>query len=252
MGLPEKAQDMSHVSITNKLLSNLQPDIKPYFLRDSNLKGFGVKVNPTGSVKFIAEVKHKGKSKRKTVGSFPIISLQDARAKALSFISAVKSGTLTEKQVKRVTLHAILDGYIAGDRLKPRTVRDYQEAIGFYLSDWLDHKVSEITKEMVERRFYLIRDKGFHGGVPTYSQATKVMRILSALMNYAMADDVVESNPVLILKQKRIDRSIVRKTSYLTREEARKVLGSLSAHPVEIAVELMLYEVDPKSRTIVS
>jgi hypothetical protein len=35
---------------------------------------------------------------------------------------------------------------------------------------------------MVEKRFYQIRDKGINGGKPTYSQATKTMRILSALM----------------------------------------------------------------------
>ncbi len=62
--------------------------------------------------------------------------------------------------------------------LKPRTIQDYQETIGFYLSDWMDIKVSAITKEMVEKRFYRIRDKGISGGILTYSQATKVMRIL--------------------------------------------------------------------------
>jgi len=36
-------------------------------------------------------------------------------------------------------------------------------------------------------------DKGINGGKPTYSQATKTMRIFSALMNYAMADEIVES-----------------------------------------------------------
>jgi len=32
---------------------------------------------------------------------------------------------------------------------------------------------------------------GIGGEVPTYSQATKTMRILSALMNYAMADELI-------------------------------------------------------------
>lgn len=41
--------------------------------------------------------------------------------------------------------------------------------------------------------FYQIRDKGINGGIPTYSQATKVKRILSALMNYARADEMIES-----------------------------------------------------------
>ena len=87
---------MSHISITSKLLNTLEASVNPYFLRDSNLKGFGVKVNPSGSIKFIAEVKRKGKSKRKTVGEHPILSLQDAKSEALAFISAVKSGATTK------------------------------------------------------------------------------------------------------------------------------------------------------------
>ena len=47
MGLPEEAQDMSHVSITSKLHNKLEASVNPYFLKGSNLKGFGVKVNPS-------------------------------------------------------------------------------------------------------------------------------------------------------------------------------------------------------------
>lgn len=232
---------MPHLSITPTLLSKLKPATKPYFVRDSNLQGFGLKVNPSGSIKYIAEVKYRGKSNRKTVGEFPIISLQEAKSIALTFISGVKSGTAVKNRVNNTTLQAILDRYLSGDRLKPRTVQDYREAICFYLSDWMDSKVSAITKGMVEKRFYRIRDKGISGGIPTYSQATKVMRILSALMNYAMADETIESNPVQVLKQKRINRSIVKRTNYLSQKEARKVLDSLSTHPVEIAIALMIY-----------
>ncbi len=138
-------------------------------------------------------------------------------------------------------LKELLKEYLRNSQLKPSTIKDYSTVIPIYLSDWMDTKVSEITKQMVEKRFYLIRDKGINGGIPTYSQATKVMRILSALMNYAMADETIESNPVQVLKQKRINRSIVKRTSYLSQEQARKVLRSLSEHPVELAISLMLY-----------
>ena len=39
---------MSVRNISNKVLSNLKPDVKPYFVRDNILKGFGVRVNPMG------------------------------------------------------------------------------------------------------------------------------------------------------------------------------------------------------------
>jgi len=229
---------MSHVSITPTLIPKLKPALKPYFVRDINLQGFALKVNPSGTIKFVAEAKYHGKSNRKTVGEYPSLSLHDAKSEALFFISRVKSGAMSEGYNGNSTLDIILDRYIEGGRLKPRTVQDYREAIGFYLYDWMDTKVSAITKEMVEKRFYRIRDKGINGGIPTYSQATKTMRILSALINYAMADSLIDANPVDILKQKRIDRSIVKRTSYLPPKEARKVLDSLSTNPVENAIAL--------------
>lgn len=211
---------MSHKKITNAVLNNLKPTDRPYFVRDSNLKGFSVKVNQSGSIKFVAEVWHNRRSHRKTIGAYPLLNIQDAKSMALGFISGVKSNTLNES--KNVTLQVLLDDYTSNDRLKKRTIQDYKEAIGFYLSDWLRLNMRQITKEMVLKRFYLIRDKGFNGGIPTYSQATKVMRILSALMNYGMADDVVENNPVLILKQKRVKRSMVKRTNYLTQERGQE------------------------------
>ncbi|RJX20002.1 MAG: hypothetical protein C4563_06885 [Desulfobulbus sp.] len=51
---------MSEISITNKVLGALKPQAQPYFLRDNTLKGFGVKVNPSGKITFIVEVKHRG------------------------------------------------------------------------------------------------------------------------------------------------------------------------------------------------
>lgn len=234
---------MSQLSITNRLVSSLKPKSKPYFIRDCNLKGFGLKVNQSGQVNFIAEVWCNGKSRRKTLGAYPFLSLQQARSEALAFISAIKSGSFREETAKQLTLRSLFNQYISGGRLKATTIRDYQEAIFFYLSDWLDIPVISITKQMVETRFFLIRDKGFNGGIPTYSQATKTMRILSALLNYARGDELIDTNPVEILKLKRIDRSIQKRENYLRLSEARELLKATEAdnHPVALAIRLMLY-----------
>ncbi len=233
---------MSQVTITNRTLSNLKPSEKPYFLRDCTLKGFGVKVNPTGAIKFVAEVWHEGKSNRKTLGEHPVLNLQQARIDALTYISLVKSGQMAMKS-KEISLGNLFNRYISGGRLKDRTIRDYKEAIEFYFSDWLNKPVSSITKQMVEKRFCQIRDKGIFGGKPTYSQATKTMRILSALMNYARADDLIELNPVEILKLKRIDRSTVKRENFLPSNKVRELLQitALDAHPVTLAVHLILH-----------
>ncbi len=60
---------------TEKNLVDLVNPVKEVRPQGAKFKDFGLKINPSGSIKFIAEVKHKGKSKRKTVGTHPIFSL---------------------------------------------------------------------------------------------------------------------------------------------------------------------------------
>ncbi len=223
--------------ITTKLLQSLQTKDKPYFIRSTS--GFAIKINPQGSVKYIVETKVEGKAIRRTIGSYPIMPLKQAKEEGAKLLQQL----LTEPQRRKstTTLENLFSSYTSTLSLKPTTLKDYQTVLPHYLSDWMHKKVSSISKRMVEKRFTTIRDKGWQGGIPTHSQANKTMRILSALMNFAMADDIIQQNPVDILKQKRVDRSTVKRSNYLTAPEAREVLSVLSEHPVELAIGLMFY-----------
>ena len=79
-------------------------------------------MNPSGSMKYIAEVYYNGRSVRKTLGEHPIIELQDARNQAITFIQQVRSGQL-EKVAKVVSLETLFEKYIAGD------IQDDQDGI---------------------------------------------------------------------------------------------------------------------------
>ncbi|WP_028584579.1 tyrosine-type recombinase/integrase [Desulfogranum mediterraneum] len=233
---------MSQVHLTTRTLNSLQSEDTPYFIRDATLRGFGVKVNPSGQVKYVAELWHEGKSFRKTFGAYPLLSLHEARMKALEIIADIKAG-VHEIHQKDLPLGSLFEQYLSGGRLKPRTIQDYREAVGFYLADWLDSPVHSISKDMVEKRFYEIRDKGINGGKPTFSQAAKTMRILSALMNYARADELIDNNPVDVLKLKRVDRGTRKREHYLKAEEVRELLRvtTSDSHPMVLGLQLILY-----------
>lgn len=229
-------------TITSKSQQSAQLKPAPYFIRDDKVRGFAAKVNPSGSIKFIAEVRHESRTVRKTIGQHPHVVISEARKQAIAFIQQVRTGEL-ERPSHNLSLNELFDSYTRGDRLKPNTLRNYREVIFFYLSDWLNKPVASITKLMVEKRFYKIRDKGINGGKPTYSQATKVMRILCALMKYARADEMIESNPVEVLKLKRIDRNTKKREHYLPAVKVRELLDVTvsECHPMTLAVHLMLY-----------
>jgi len=228
-------------TITSRKIKSLKPKTAPYFIRDTKIQGFAVKVNPSGTIKYIAEVWHKGRSVRKSVGTYPVMSIDDARDATISYISEVRQGKL-KRQKKQYTLREAYENRIAIGGLKPSTVKNYRHVISFYLKDWLDRPVTWITKERVESRFYLIRDKGISGGKPTLSQAVATMRYLSSILNCSMADGLIESNPVDVLKQKRIDRSVKERGRYLPADKVEELLNKTASesHPMTLAVHLMV------------
>ena len=120
-------------TITIRTLQSATPKLVPYFIRDDKVKGFAAKVNPSGSIKLIAEVRHEGRTVRKTIGQHPHIVISEARSQAITFIQQVRTGQL-EKPNHEVSLETLFDNYIRGGRLKPNTLKSYREVIFFYLS----------------------------------------------------------------------------------------------------------------------
>lgn len=162
-------------TITARTLKSIKPKSASYYLRDSKVTGFGVKVYPSGTIKYIAEVRHEGKSFRKTLGAFPILPASIAKRDALSFINKVRQGKLKDEK-KQQSLGQIFEDYLTIAKLKPNTVKNYKHVILFYLSDWINKPINKINKDMVEKRFFAIKDIGINGGKPTFSQAISCMR----------------------------------------------------------------------------
>ncbi len=73
-------------NITAKTISSIRPKVTPYFIRDKKIRGFAVKVNPSGSIKFVVELWHDDRSIRKLLGDHPTTDLQQARQRAVSFV----------------------------------------------------------------------------------------------------------------------------------------------------------------------
>jgi hypothetical protein len=121
--------------ITSKTLKSATPSSSIYFIRDSELKGFAIRVFPSGTIKYIVEIWNNWKSHRKSLGSYPVIGLKEARQEAIHFIRKVQLGLLDKKpEGMQVTLDALFKDYIKGDRLKPNTLKSYKEVIFFYLN----------------------------------------------------------------------------------------------------------------------
>ncbi|WP_020166619.1 MULTISPECIES: tyrosine-type recombinase/integrase [Methylotenera] len=190
------------------------------FYRDSELLGFGLRVGKSAKVYF-AEAKLHSKTIRKSIARHNVVSLDEARSQAKSYLAEISRGKNPHdeekaRKAKLVTLAEVLENYIeARGNLQPSTIQDYRHTFEFYLSDWMNKPAIEISKDMVELKFRKI-------GKTSTSQANKTMRNFRAVMNYAImkyedsnGDSIFRHNPVVRITQLRAWHRPVRKNTLI-------------------------------------
>ena len=196
------------------------------FLRDTELRGFLVRVTAGGSKSFCLEKRIKGRSVRKTIGPYPDMSVETARRQAHIWLGLLAEGKNPFKEEDdrartKLTLSVVFADYIkARKSLKPQTVIDYQQLVDRAFRDWRNQSLSEITKTMVQQRHgWLGRRNGPH-------YANNALRLLRALYNFAAAayDDaeghpLVPLNPVFVLTQTRAWYPKKRRLTVITRAQ---------------------------------
>ncbi len=77
-----RESDMPKVTLTAARIEALKPRRSPYDIRDARLKGFGVRVMPTGRKRFFIQCQHRGERVWKIVGDAGAMSIDEARASA--------------------------------------------------------------------------------------------------------------------------------------------------------------------------
>jgi len=190
------------------------------FYRDSELLGFGLRVGKSAKV-YYAEAKLHGKTVRKSIARHNVVSLDEARSQAKSYLAEISRGKNPHdeekaRKAKLVTLSEVLENYIeARGNLQRSTIQDYRHTFDAYLHDWLKKPAIEISKDMVELKFRKISQT-------SPSQANKTMRNFRAVMNYAImkyedsnGDSIFRHNPVIRITQLRAWHRAVRRDTLI-------------------------------------
>lgn len=178
------------------------------FYRDSDLKGFGLRVGSSLKV-YIVESKVNGKTVRVTIGRHGVFTSEQARNEARQKLGMIAKGInpLDDAKTKRaqsVTLKEVLEEFLkARKSLKPITVADYKRTVNVYFLDWSNKPITSITKDMIEERHRLMGER-------SEAQANLRMRYLRALLNFAIAryedsqgNPTIAHNPVKRLSNAR-------------------------------------------------
>lgn len=211
---------------------------------DTKAPGLQIRVTPTGLKTFSVYrwVKGAAKPQRVTLGRYPQMTIEQARAKTAEVNAIVEGGgnPVDERKARRaqaVTLGEAFQAFLSTRKnLSPRTIYDYQRLMGLHaeedrtdpnrarhkprrsaesFANWLAKPLSAITKDMVERRHAQM-------GEISPAQANYAMRVLRAVFNFAAikyenskGQPLVAENPVRRLSQARAWYRVGRKQTVI-------------------------------------
>ena len=151
----------------------------------SELKGFGVRVNPTGALTFIAKYRVSGRQQMATIGRSDRLQAEAARKRAKELMAQAALGVdeIGERKDKRkaATVSELADRFLetyCPHHLKPRTQRDYRDSIVRYILPHLGQvKLRELDRITITQ---------FHESLAaTPYQANRVLSTLSSMLTQA-------------------------------------------------------------------
>ncbi|EGK0718805.1 integrase family protein [Salmonella enterica] len=240
---------METFKFTKTKLENLPPAERGQVeYGDTIVNGLRIRIGTSGVKSFCISRKRNGKFIRATLGRFPDLTVDNARAKALEMLGDVATtgrNPNVEKRVNEkasVTFADALDAYIKnrGHRLKPTTEKQYRAILQNYSGDWMKQSLATISRERVEHRHKAVTDgsvwfgadkETLRAGVGTGSKAQADLWARALRAVYRFAHDhyrdeegitLLPDPPTLVLSTKRQWHGTVRKTErILTHDFAR-------------------------------
>ena len=178
------------------------------FLWDSEIKGFGVRLTPSGRT-YIVQGRVNGVDRRVSLGKHGILTVQEARNKARAQLSSMLEGIDPVVEKKRsdayaLTLQELSGKYIEARRdLKPSSIADIKKHIEKSFVSWADRPAVEITRDKCATLFGELSER-------SPAQANQAFRVLRALLNYARAayrsgdQPLIVENPVKIISDAKL------------------------------------------------
>lgn len=244
------------LTLTKRVVDAALPTAKRYHIWDSDVKGFGLRVEPSGAKTFMAKYRAEGGGRRApqrkvTIGRYGALTPEEARRQAKKILGGVATGNDPAAQLKakraEMRIGELIDlyedegcyvqrGKRQGEPMKALTKQYTLSRLRHHVVPLLGHRrVSEVNAGDIERFFRDVeagntaRDDKIgprkrivvRGGS---GAARKVFRDLSAVFSFARRREILAKNPC---DTAAVNKSDNRKERYLTLDEVARFGAAL-------------------------
>lgn len=165
---------------------------------DERIAGFGVRVSRAGTKTFMLLYRHRGRSRRLTLGRYPVLSLADARDKAIDALRQVNSGTDPRLEAEKISdasyqFDAVVNDYVERHckiHNKPSTARESERALKkHFVSQWGKRDIRDIQPNHINKILDTLIDNG------TPSEANHALGVVKTLFRWCVDRDMLAVSP---------------------------------------------------------
>lgn len=221
--------------LSPKLVEHVKtPGPKRLDVWDTVLQCFGVRVSPSGRKTWFVIARVDGHQKRITIGTYPAISLAEARNEARKIIRDAQLGVLSHAQEPPpLTLGDTVPLFIElYAKPKNRGWKESERLLGKFQSLF-----PKPLKQIVRSDVVRLLDEIVASGTPY--RANRALAALKKLMNWALDRGMIEVNPIAGLKPPHKERS---REVVLTDEQLASLIRAADAEgfPFGDVVKLLI------------
>ncbi|WP_343081444.1 tyrosine-type recombinase/integrase [Ostreiculturibacter nitratireducens] len=171
--------------LTKRSVEALQPQAENYFVWDSEIIGFGVRVMPSGTKTYQAQYRKGGRTRRISLGRHGNITAEQARLKAREVMGLVAKGENPAEEIaqerRAPTVAALCERFFethVQERCKPSTAAEYRRAIDKFIKPAIGaFKVVDVERKDIAELHHK------HRAIPY--QANRTLGVLSKMFNLA-------------------------------------------------------------------
>lgn len=189
---------MKQMLTTKSLDAMPSATAKRYEVRDQKVNGLHVRVSTTGAKVFYTMVRPNGARRRIKIGPYPVVSLADARRKAMEIARDVELGEFDKSpevsEASALTLGEMIPKFIEL-HAKPNT-KDWKRTRSVLRKfDSLNNRpLNQIKRQDVTK----VLDGIIANGTPT--RANRALSAIKKLMNWCVMRGTIETSPVALLR----------------------------------------------------
>ena len=223
---------MPNIALTEARVKALVPRGCAYDTRDAKLRGFGVRVLPSGARRYFLQAQHRGERTWKVVGDANAMTLEEARTRAASMLAAIRRQTDTTPCAQDTRFEAVAEAVFRRHAgvWKPGTLtvnRTYLRRQ--ILPAFSGQRIADLNRRDVQSWFASLR--------ATPVAADRSMPILSLILKEAelMGLRPEESNPCRGIRRYRRKGRV----RFLSDEEIGRLAARLAADEARWPLEVV-------------